>query len=492
MKKTRYLLVAMGCSLLSWSCFDAEDTNFTELSPITFNEVGSTISVALGDELIYDKLVVKSDKPVIYEWAYGKIKPGTSDPTAMQSLKVISDKPDVRHVFERIGSYVLRLRADNGESIIYKYFTLNVNSGLDEGLLLLTNDAAGNGDLTFIKKRSAEEIEANAQEIYPDIFSLINPQFALKNATSMYLSFYQIREAEYSSLLISTDDATGSIYKLEPKTFELYATNHLKDEYGTSCVGFAGDIGSSAAHYVFMQGKDGGTYRYDLYGDFLGSRPDAIAAGKVTHSTMLVYRSKVENAADRKPVLYNQTTLFQPGSGKVTMRSLAGFNIINLCALNVGSKTYVLFQSQADPKIYCIQSTTASLGTLAKVTDFTTDKLYMDENSVMVNTKNSKDAYYSFENKVYRWSLTAEPARSPTITLPAGEIIRDMTTNYMGDFGNGEDDETLLYVATYNPNRAGELKGSIYIYQFKDDSLIKKYEGVCNDPVRIMYKYRIS
>ena len=66
-----------------------------------------------------------------------------------------------------------------------------------------------------------------------------------------------------------------------------------------------------------------------------------------------------------------------------------------------------------------------------------------------------------------------------------------MATNFMGDFGD-DTQETLLYVATYNPDRAGELKGSLYIFQFSDDTLVKKYEGICNDPVQVMYKYRIS
>ena len=46
--------------------------------------------------------------------------------------------------------------------------------------------------------------------------------------------------------------------------------------------------------------------------------------------------------------------------------------------------------------------------------------------------------------------------------------------------------------STLISEKAGENKGSVYIYQFSDDSMVKKYEGICAKPVKIMYKYRIS
>ncbi len=77
------------------------------------------------------------------------------------------------------------------------------------------------------------------------------------------------------------------------------------------------------------------------------------------------------------------------------------------------------------------------------------------------------------------------------ITLPAGEQIRDIATNFLGK-DKGDNGEDLLYVATYNPSRAGEKKGSLYVYRFSDDSLVKSYEGVFWDPVSVIYKYRVN
>lgn len=491
MKKIIYAATILCCAILFGSCFDAEDENFRSLEPITFNDVSETIDVALGQELVYDKLQVVSELPVTYEWAYGKRKKSSKDEYAMESIEVISDKADIRHTFNRVGQYVLRLKADNSESIVYKFFTLNVNSGMDEGIVILSNDPEGNGALTFIKKRSEDEIAAGEQEIYPDVMATINPDNPLRKGTAMYLSELTSKEVQYTSLLIATDDADGTIYKLEPKTFELYAVNRLRKEYGASCVEFAGEAASSAAYYVLMRGDNGHTYRYDLFADILGERTDVSAAGQVTHAITSLYRTSATAKPTLKPFFYNATTLFLPGNGKVTSRSVEGYNIVNMCSASTKNLLYVLFRSQTDPNSYCIKTTTGTLAAFKDVMSFTADAITMDENSIMVNSKNSNDVYYTYDNRIYRWSLTSPPPASAKLTLPDGEIIRSMTTNFMGNFGD-DTQETLLYVATYNPNRPGEKKGSLYIFQFSDDTLVQKYEGICDDPVQVMYKYRIS
>ena len=147
-------------------------------------------------------------------------------------------------------------------------------------------------------------------------------------------------------------------------------------------------------------------------------------------------------------------------------------------------------QSETDPTAYTIKYTTGSLGSYKAVKDFTAEKLNMDKNSIMVNAKNSADVYYSYDNKVWRWGLTAAPSENPvnTITIPDGEVITAMGTNFMGDFPDGTD-ESLLYVATYNE---GTGKGSLYVYDILTETLVTSYKDVCSGrPVKLLYKYRI-
>lgn len=485
MKRT-FLYIILTAIALS-GCYPVDNDNAKSLSPITFNDVSGTINVNIGDALVYSNLQVSSSLPLKYQWAYGKKSTSASAKEYdMVSMEVISDKPDIQYTFTHIGSYILRLRVDNGEDIKYKYFTLNVNSGLDEGLLLLCNDDTGKGSLTFVKKRTDDEVAQNSQEIWTDIFSIINKNQTISKGTDMYMSFHIAKEIQYAQLLIATDDEEASIYKLEPKTFELLATNTMRTEFGTYCAGFSGDAASGSTYnYVFIRGGNGHTYRYDLFGDFIGERTDATAEGIVTHNKMLVYKKA------RKPILYNEDCMYQPGNAKVTKRELAGHKIVNLYSDRDNNKTYVIFRNETKANDYVIMYTTGSLAALKKVTTFTTDNLNMDENSIMTSSLNSGDVYYSYANAVYRWGLVSKPAETPAITLPAGEEICDLCVNYMGDFAD-ESAETLLYIATYNPNRASQHKGSLYVYDIRDNSLLKSYEGICDRPEKIMYKYRIS
>lgn len=488
MKPNTFIKATAAVLLFSaTACYNVEDNEFSDLSPISFNEVPSVINIKLGSELVYNELVVKSDLPVTYEWAYGKKKTvGAAGEYDMLSIEKVSDKPDIRYTFPRIGSYILRLRVDNGEDIKYKYFTLNVNSGLDEGVLLLCNDDAGKGSLTFVKKRTDEEVAQNEQEVWPDIFSKINNGASISKGTDMYMSLHTSKEIQYTQLLVATDDAEGSIYKLEPKTFELLATNTMRPEFETSCAGFAGDAASGATYnYVFIRGADGRTFRYDLFADFIGERQDASEAGLVTGNKMLVYNKY------RKPVLYNDSILFQPGNAKVTIRKEDGHSIVNFYSDRDNNKTYVIFRNKKKPDNYVIKYTNGSLAAFKNVTKFTASELNMDEKSIMASSINSNDVYYSFNNAIYRWSLVAKPYETPAIALPSGETICDMAVNYMGALGD-DTQESLLLVATYNHSREGAKKGSLFIYNIKDNSLLKSYEGICDKPVKVMYKYRVS
>lgn len=493
MKRYISMIATAAAALLFVSCFGIDEENYKELAPITFNEVSSVIDVDLGQELVYEKLVVTSDKPVEYQWAYGPKKTvGAKDEYEMDSMEVISTDPAIRYMFRKLGQYILRLRVDNGESVEYKYFTLNVNSGLDEGLCILNSDADGNSALTFIKKRTEEEETAGEQEVWEDIFKTINPEQSLTNATDVFMSYHDNKGMIYSQILVSTNDGRGTIYKLEPKTFVLMAMNRMQDEQGTYCEGFTGHNSSGATYnYTLMRGANGHTYRYDLFGDFIGERFDATAAGLVSGQyTMLYSTNNKYTSTNLKSLLYNETTVFQPGNGKVTAQTLDGYKIINLASDRDANKTYVLMQSDADPTAYTIKYTTGSLGAYKDVKDFTAEKLNMDRNSIMVNAKNSADVYYSYDNKVWRWGLTAAPSESPvgTITIPDGEVISAMGTNFMGDFPDGTD-ESVLYVATYNE---GTGKGNLYVYDILTETLVKSYKDVCNGrPLKLLYKYRI-
>lgn len=492
-KKMIYRLAAALAIAGMTACYGIDDENYPELSPITFNEVSDVIDVNIGEELVYTDLKVSSVLPVTYEWSYGQRKQNGSL-EEMTGITKISDKAEIGYVFNRVGTYVLRLKVDNGEDIEFKYFTLNVNSGMDEGLLILCDDD-GKGSLAFVKTLP-ENADADETEVYPDVFSLINPGQSLASPTDMFISAYTSKDVQYRSLLISTADAEGTIFKLEPKTFEYYNKVSMASAGGTYCTGFSGESASSAAYYTLMAGADGRTFRYDLYGDFVAERTDASALVSVDRSGRLTYHTSATGNPNVKNVLYNENTMIQPDNAKVTSLVFSGYKIVNFSAIALKNMVYVLLEKEGADNTYCIKSTTGSLGTAkAVLADFTVDGgVKMDRNSVMVNSVNAPEyIYYTYDDAVWRWTPTSRPPTSPKITLPEGEHVVSMCTNFKGRFqGEAGTFENLLYVATWNPSREGDLKGSVYVYQFSDDSLVKKYEGICGKPVKVMYKYRIS
>ncbi|MBQ9892623.1 MAG: hypothetical protein IJM35_05650 [Bacteroidales bacterium] len=494
--RTRTILFTLGAAiasaLVAVSCHKIDETRFKELSPITFSEVPDVINVSLGQVLIYDRLEVKSALPVTYQWAFGKKKTSSgAGQWDMDSMEIISTDPRINYLFTKLGTYILRLRVDNGEDIAYKYFTLNVNSGLDEGLLILSDAEGGKSELTFIKKRTNEEVSENAREIWEDLFGMINPDHELKRGTSLFLSAFSTGGISYNHLLLSTDDDHGTIYDIEPKTMTVITGTPMKDQFGTWCCDFSGRQTAGTGAYTFLRAGDGRVFRHDLFTAFLTERTDVmLTAGAVEKSKDILYSTSA-GTTYCKSLFYTDGFICQPDNNGTTIyrKMPDGWKIVNICSDRDANKTYLLLRSDSDASSYRIMSTSGSLNSLQDVSEFTASSLNMDGNSVFCTSLNSNDAYYSFGGKVYRWGMTGAPAGNAAITLPDGEQICDMATNFTNSVVSGS--ETFLYIATYNPERQG-LKGSVFVYDIATDSLVKSYEGVTGKPVKMLYKYRIS
>ena len=493
--KARFAILRLAFAVLAGlcaaACYKLDESHLKTLSPISFNEVSETINVSIGQPLVYDKLEVTSSLPVTWQWAYGKKKTSSgAGPWDMDSMEVISSDPKVNYVFSKLGTFILRLRVDNGEDIAYKYFTLNVNSGLDEGLLVLAADGDASS-LAFIKKRTPEETEAGSQEVWDDLFGLMNPSYTLSKGTSLFLSAFTSGGISYNHLLLSTADDDGTIYDIEPKTMTVITTNKMVRDYGTWCCDFSGRQTAGTGAYTFLRTADGRVFRHDLFTAFLTERTDVYStAGSMPRNHDILYSSS-NGSTYCKSAFYTEDMICQPQTSGTTLLlpMPSGWKIVNFCTDRDANRTYILLQNKTDPTAWQIKYTSGSLAKLEDVAEFTATSVNMDSESIFCGSLRSNDVYYTFGGKVYRWGMTGAPAANPTITLPAGEEICDLATNFTNTVSS--DSETLLYIATFNPGRSGK-KGSVYVYDIATDTLVKSYEGVCDKPVRLLYKYRIS
>ena len=500
------LLLGAGAA----SCYGIPEEQYPELSPITILAPSDTINADIGVELHYEGITIESDLPVTCEWAYGAPEKNTTVEQHQFALRTILEttSPTIDHTFTKLGSYILRLKVDNGESIAYKYFRLNVNSGLDEGVAILSNDPEGNADITFVKTLTAEEKARGDQQLFH-----VEPVEGLRNGRGLYMSSYSITmtgsKQEIAGLVIATDDEDGTLYLFEPKSFELVKSDRMS-AWNTSFGEFSGQYGGAHDFGVFFNSEDGRVFRFDLilgYLSDISNFPEGL-----TRSYPAFNRSNANSATSIYPFFFNDKVIATRTSVSAGVKTYQaeGFRIVNLAAARTLSDVYgiyVILQSESDPSSYQIRriyKTSSGSGTWMTVQDeegntvpyhidFKSSDLKMDSHSKVLNTKASNDVYYTYGNAIYRWSLSAPPATRPAISLPAGEEIRDIATNYMGPAASAADaGEDLLYIVTYNPNRSGAHKGSLYIYRFADDSLVSAYEGICDDPVSVLYKYRLS
>ncbi len=496
MKYNILSLIAAAC--ITTACFGIEDENYPELSPITITTKSDTINVQQGVMFSYSGLSVESADDVSYEWVYGAPANGTKiSDHKFSSYEVISKDAEINYTFPKIGTFLMRLKVDNGESILYHFFTLNVNASFDEGILVLNNAEDGKGQLSFIKTLTPEETEAGVQEFYDDIFGASFKSYTLRNGTSMRMSYSNQSKYSAAGLLIATNDGEGTIYQIEPKTFEMTKASSMA-EFETCCKEFGGTYAAVGGFINYFVGANGHVFSYDYQIGYINDLSD-IFPQNMERCIALVNRTSATAATTDNFCAFGKDSFCNKAGTSSYTYTPDGYDVINIATIRTGTNSkasYILTQSESEPDSYQILNSTVT-NTMARpsavktLTSFTADRLCMDRSSKFVETMNANDAYYTYDNAIYRWPLTSKPATTPSIKLPEGELIRDIATNFKGK-EKGTEGEDLLYVVTYNPSRAGEKKGSLYIYRFSDETLVKSYEGIFYDPVSVIYKYRLS
>ena len=111
----KYLLPLL-CGTALISCYGIEEEHYRELAPVTVSGVDEVIYAKATETLRLDGIRIESanDREVACEWAYGKPE---GDFPGMADSIYLSDSPTLDYTFNSAGSYVLRLKVDNGESL---------------------------------------------------------------------------------------------------------------------------------------------------------------------------------------------------------------------------------------------------------------------------------------------------------------------------------------------------------------------------------------
>ena len=484
-------LLPLLCGTALISCYGIEEEHYRELAPVTVSGVDEVIYAKATETLRLDGIRIESanDREVACEWAYGKPE---GDFPGMADSIYLSDSPTLDYTFNSAGSYVLRLKVDNGESVGFHYYELRVQAGFDEGYLILCNDEEGKGSMAFVKKRSPQEEAEGAQEVWEDLLATINPSYAFRDLRDVYV----FSSSSESGVLITSGDEEGSIYHLDPTSLEVTFRLRAMDEYGTRTGRILGEK-TSRGHYSYVIGDDGKAYRYEFASDLLAVRQTPYP---VKYGYQSYYANTVQGT--RVPLMFSESGVVGfPNSNIKGFGVPDGYEVINAAGTRVGTEEYyVIARSTAgEPRKVQIIKSNSGISSQSTVLEYDESRpMLIDRNSTMVPTKVSNNIYYNYDDKIYHWAmlsvtptLPAEGDR-PDITLPEGERIMAICSNAMPSTSATTVDDDLLLIATYNPAATDRKPGSLYIYNLKTLEQVKKYEGICEKPVAVTYKFPTS
>ena len=451
------------------ACLDDQSSlGDRELSEITISAPHDTLTAYFGEEFVVSHLSVEQsgeELPLAYEWSYGTLntdEDGMASYPIKDSLHIVSHDPELKYAFRELGTFGLRLRVDNGETIRYKYFVLQVDTEFSEGITILSRDGDGKGRVSFMRTLTKEEINTGKVPVFrTDIMELINPGTKMEDVTDMV----QVN----NRLLVCSGDA-GRIYNMDSRTFDVEGMTSFKELYpGCAFVKFAG---VSANNNIYLVSRDRRGYVYDYVLDEL----------------MLTEYFKdldVDAAVSvDRPVFVNYETFvfYSPSLGGVTssLNRYVDFNIWGICA--VGSSVYVMATYKVMPSYIYLSQTTFSLGnpTILQFYDSPVS-LKVNRNSLLAGSKSCSCLYYTCEDGIYYWDLKKQLSTTPVISIPVGMEITSLSMN---------SDGTLLYVGLHEKEGTEALKGHLYVYDVKTSTLISQYHNIADKPVAIIYKER--
>lgn len=455
------LLIAWGFT----SCIKDHTTDADPMfSSITILSDYDTLSVNLSEPLVYSVKIDQEGKtlPVAYEWAYATYN--TNDKTgypAKDSLRVISNEAELRYTFRKLGTYYLRLKVDNGEAIAFKGFVLNVSTPYDEGITILSEDAAGKPRVSFMKTLSRQEIDAGIkQEFVTDVLTKENPDITIGACTDL---------AQYGNYLLLAEKDKGLIYKLNAKTFGVMYENKVREIVpGFTCIELAG---SGTKNWMIT--ADGNAYRYDLVLDEVLVIDQAL--GLDIEGYHWGYSSSYQYFLN-----YTNSMIYSPGVNLSTSgTSFKDYHILGLVHYTI-TKLYTITVSRDDPSKGVVFTSSGSFKNPKVLINFDAKDLKLDRHSTILYSSVYKYAYYNYGKGIYRWNCTGQLPNVPIVELTGNKEITALDM---------DPEKKLLYVCFVDNDRT-DLKGGLFIYNLDDFTLESVYEGIADRPLRVFYKVK--
>lgn len=456
------------------------------VSEITIQDETEELNVNFGFELVRKAKVSQTipDIPLTYEWAAA---PYTSE-TATDTLKVISEEEELHYTFRQRGKHRLRLKVFNGDEAVFKDYTVWVNAAFEEGVMMLAEDENGEGNLSFLKTLTPEEIEAGVEEkILEHCFSTVNPGVDMKNPVGFVKILLDYGSSNKKFIMVMQD----KIYFADPSTLELIGTTPINGDYaGEKARTFVAS--DYYGCYPFIQTENGKIIHVEKKFNFLYNNTSAL----YQNANAGLYEDMITQTSIANAKVGIETTVFFLNYSTSTITTTYGyFPIVESKEMFKDEDIITIFKENNIPtqsKVYAITSSKKDKNELIiRNISFQPTQDYSDcdmiANSKYSYTLNSGDkcpaqgiqfvgcstygmAFWHEGSEIYAWNYLNPESKLPNTPVidikqadNAGsnvEITYITTSNALVNRVPINIDQ-WLYVGVYDKDTK---RGSLYIY----------------------------
>ena len=491
MIRLRYLFVVVAVTTLFASCFKDDTTLGTgAISEIVIDNMKEVYNINQNDTLIITPTLTQTHQPkeVSYTWE--------------MDMEHYSDSCCFVFVGKQFGSYNCRLIVENSDGKSFFPFVIHVNTIYEEGLTIISKDANGKAMLSFMLTppdggepvgfMQGDQFTKNNEEPFAD-----NPVDIIQSGGSLIIAcqgsvdgtvpptIYSLNEKTFF-LENMTDESTFSDFKptllgipsetYPGRSYPILCEGGNTYEYSTNEAVISKPIKLpySYSQRAFINSKGSGRYNFlcwDKEINALCQIYDGYAPAYYYGTAYHMSRETIEEDSRNNPLDGHEFLTMVPVEQHDTIKSTPEALVVTRDAKGIYCKTLlsVEFWEERNGKVELVGETKKHRG-----------QLTLTEETPCVANKTYSSMLFADGNRVYRWYYDSSVITTNVLQSVGTEsaIITAMSLS---------PDLTKTYVAFYDPEQTG-LNGSVWIIDTDKGTILNKYDNVCYQPVKIIYK----
>lgn len=505
MKKLIYIL--FGCFLLvvQQACYD-DDSTLPDKAIIEVDiqtSARDSINLYFNDTLRIPVNIESSTDELTYEWGYGKSATNAQTGKSSTVFKKISTEKSLEYIPRELGHYELRQLVTSKDGSTIKYYHIFVNSPFEEGFLILGRKSNNKGSIAFLKTLTPEDIEMGLKEEFrQNVYSYAN------QGDELYLDpvdcdkvgdYIYVLHGESQKLVQLDAKTMVKVFEYDFKYYQNdFIPTRMMSHDGRFCREFYipsknGGVAMVQTReqfifpyvdlpkgYSWVDGNDRPSYFSSCNRVYIGRRNsdknNVVCWSGANADREIAMRPCYDYFEDREVIAMfqnektdgNDVFVFNKYNGRILITAINSM----MYNFSEGKAPWIMFERPLS------------------------NSEIIDENTQLLTNDYYKCVFITHKNKVYRWYYN-----QPDADLPSDHYIKlgdDEEIKAISHFQKSRNDsdyqdysvQTEIYIATYNPKRPGQYKGSLYVYDADSGKEIKKYEGISDEPIDVFYKIK--